>query len=235
VDYELASRLNLGLLPFDILPEKCTCCHQKNYPNNPSFLSSDPWHYLSCPARKNNEGAIRHNTINKSISKLISMVGGISVIEPTNLHPDNNLRPDQRIILNDKEYILDVSIIHPTCKTYLQYDYSKRPLGSAENRAMEKSLKYHELMSARNLHEKKSEFIPFIMETYGGISKLGQQFMKDIYLFSQNNQSIWTSDEIKFILRFNLSISLQRGNADLMRMGHSSDSYLFHSRRHSFV
>jgi len=162
------------------------------------------------------------------------MIGGITILEPTQLLPNTNLRPDQLVKLDHKDFILDVSVIHPSCPSYLNYNYSQHSLGCAENRATEKITKYTDLMSHRNHHNNQSKFIPFkafIMETYGGINQLGQDFMKEIYIFSQNNQTIWTQEEIQYLLRFNLSVAIQRGNADLCRTGYSSDAYLF--RRNS--
>ena len=231
-DYEIAARLNLGLIPYDTLPLFCSSCHRKSHPLESISLQDDPWHYLSCPARRNNEGAIRHHQINKSISKLVNIIGGLTVLEPPSLHPNNKLRPDQQILLDNQEFILDVSVIHPTCPSYLPYDFTQRGLGSAEFCANKKISKYQELMNGRNLEEKQSIFIPFIMETYGGINKLGQNLMKHLIVYSQQNQFIWTQEEIKYLLRFNLSIAIQRGNAALCRMGYSSDTYLF-SRRNS--
>lgn len=162
----------------------------------------------------------------------MDLVGGVSVVEPANLDPDNRLRPDQQIILDKKKFIIDVSIVHPASQSYLNLDCTKRSLGLAESKAMSKTLKYHDLLKKRNgNNNQKSIFVPFILETFGGISRSGADLLKKINIFSQQNQSVWTSDEIKFILRFSISCALQRGNAAAIRQGYLNDSHFGSSRR----
>lgn len=232
-DYEIISRLSLGLKPYDTLPKECSSCHRKNSPIECYQIDKgDIWHYISCPLRRNNELAIRHNQINLTLRKIVDLVGGVSVVEPANLDPDNRLRPDQQIILDKKEFIIDVSIVHPASQSYLNLDCTKRSLGLAESKAMSKTLKYHDLLKKRNgNNNQKSIFVPFILETFGGISRSGADLLKEINIFSQQNQSVWTSDEIKFILRFSISCALQRGNAAAIRQGYLNDSHFGSSRR----
>ncbi len=77
-DFEIASRFSLGLKPYDTLPKECSSCHRMNDPSQFYQIDKgDHWHYISCPLRRNNEGAFRHHQINYKLQQIVESVGGI--------------------------------------------------------------------------------------------------------------------------------------------------------------
>lgn len=57
------------------------------------------------------------------------------------------------------------------------------------------------------------EFVPFAIETYGGLSDSAITLLNEIAVFASGNLSAWTHEEIIQNLHSAISISVQRGDA----------------------
>ena len=82
------------------------------------------------------------------------------------------------------------------------------------NAEKEKCQKYHQL--SQNLN---ADFIPFIVETLGGITETGQTLLNNVILACSEHQSLWSPPELNEELYRAISIAIQRGNAMAMTAG----------------
>ena len=69
------------------------------------------------------EITIRHNQVVATIERFAKLAGATVVIEPKNLFSESLKRPDLQIIMNHKNYLLDVTIVHPTAPSNLTHTY----------------------------------------------------------------------------------------------------------------
>ena len=58
------------------------------------------------------------------------------------------------------------------------------------------------------------------METYGGSCKSAVDLINDIAIFAYSHESAWTREEIVTNLKASIALSLQRGNAHAVVIGH---------------
>ena len=117
------------------------------------------------------EISTRHHQVVATIERCAKLAGAIVVSEPKKLFSETAKRPDLQIVMNHKTYLLDVTIVHPTAPSNLQH--SQKLLGQAEAAEKLKKNKYDELSQNQNC-----TFIPFVIETYGGLGKRAQGFFK---------------------------------------------------------
>ena len=103
--------------------------------------------------------------------------------------------------------LLSVRVTHPLCPTYLSAAASQ-PLAATINAEKEKCQKYRQL--SQNL---SADFVPFVVETLGGITEKGQTLLNNVILACSEHQSIWSPQELNRELYGSISIAIQRGNA----------------------
>ena len=89
------------------------------------------------------EITIRHNQVVATIERFAKLAGATVVIEPKNLFSESLKRPDLQIIMNHKNYLLDVTIVHPTAPSNLTH--SQKVLGQAEMSEKLKINKYEQI------------------------------------------------------------------------------------------
>ena len=207
--YQIAARLNLGLTPSFYLPSSCRLCN----PESNSRLSTDPYHYLSCSSVKPREITQRHNSILRVLQRFFEYAGANTTIEPTSLGI-NRIRPDLQVILPGHHYLLDVCVTHPLCPSHISAA-ANRTLGATFSAEQAKSDKYRQL--AINL---QAEFIPFVIETLGGITKKGEKVLDNIILACSEYQSLWSPAELRKELLGAIAVAVQRGNGMAITAGH---------------
>jgi hypothetical protein len=159
IQYQVATRFNLGLKPFDNMPRECHSCRRRNNAAHHTLLQDDSWHYLNCTARRNAELGMRHDNIKKSIDVMVSMAGGLSIQEPANLNSENQQRPDLIVALDNKTILVDTTVINPIAPTYVNQSFTKQTLGAAHHKAQEKKKKYAQMLqsvSQANEHKDSS-------------------------------------------------------------------------------
>ena len=128
--YKLAVRLRLGLAPQDIMPNNCHSCHLYSR-QNLSLVEKNEWHHLTCmQGHGGREITIRHNQVVATIERFAKLAGAVVVVEPKGLFSESAKRPDLQIILNHKNYLLDVTIVHPTAPSNISH--SQKILGQAD-------------------------------------------------------------------------------------------------------
>jgi hypothetical protein len=103
-------------------------------------------------------------------------LGGLTIVEP---RPERGAggrrRPDLDVTIGGKRFLVDVSIRHPTAPSRVARAAAGRPLLTAERAAHEKML-YHG-PSVAALHP-PAEFVPFVLESYGGLASQAAAFTK---------------------------------------------------------
>jgi hypothetical protein len=119
--FSLSTRQSLGLKPLDILPSVCPACKKQ--------MENSVDHHLTCKRFSSKQAIDRHNQIVKILINHSSRAGILTELEPSNFDPNSGLLPDVKLIINDKTYFIDVSIIHPLAKSNLS-SASKGPLKS---------------------------------------------------------------------------------------------------------
>ena len=123
----------------------------------------------------------------------------------------NNIpRSDAVIYTPSTTYLLDVAIPHPTSPSYINKAKNQPALTIAKAREKEKHHKYDNIAK-----QQEATFIPFVMESYGGIGVEAMQFIKILAGFIATNLHISNISAQQLICR-RLSVALQIGNARIM-------------------
>jgi hypothetical protein len=163
---------------------------------------------------RKNEINLRHDAVNKLIQCYAQHANAITQHEPSGLSAESSqIRPDCRIILDSLTLLVDATIVHPTAKGKLESTTDaerimNKPLGCASEAAQSKRSKY----SSMALYQ-GAQFIPFAMETYGGMEQSCMQLMKEIGTFAVDHESAWSRKEIIDNCLQAIAIAVQRGNA----------------------
>lgn len=215
VHFQLAARLRLGLPPKDIMPQNCYSCHQHSS-RSLSLVEKDEWHFMHCmEGHGGREITLRHHQVVRVIKKYAELAGAQVTIEPHHVFSESNKRPDLQIIMNHKCYLLDVAITNPTAPTNVSN--SQKVLGQANTYEKIKIRKYDEL--ARVQH---SNFIPFVIETYGGIGVKAQEFLSELSVFAHDHLTTYSHFDVVSGLRYAMACSVQRGNALIALAGYAN-------------
>ena len=201
--------MRLGLSVHDKRLSHCVVCasHGLCDDDNNNFIV-DPYHYLSCKYTRASTFINRHNSVVKILADAAEKAGLDCTLEPSHLSDENNKRPDLIIHYNDNVYIVDVAIVHPTAASYLKV--STKQFAISDAKAVDKIRKYSSLTGKNN-----AKFIPFIVETYGGIHSTALEFIETISIAAgENTFSLHTSNEIYHMLTNSIACAVQIGNAN---------------------
>jgi hypothetical protein len=203
--YQICSKMRLGLEPLP-LPSDCASCGTAN------ACAEDPTHPLNCIAQKGRTITIRHNDAVDSICVSAFHAGGLAIKEPRDLGGrGDRTRPDIQLLLNGHQLLVDVTVRHPTCMTNIQHGSATQQLAAAHKGEAEKKRKYDAM--AKTQHAK---FIPFAVETYGGMGKSARKLIKRIASVAQDRQQGWSDKEVRKQLEESGDMELQRGNANII-------------------
>ena len=179
-------------------------------------LKDDPLHFQACLYTKT-ATTQRHNLVQNTLAEIANECNVIYKIKEKS-EVDEKI-PDIKFeflrvhrVTGVRSTISDVSIIHPSSTTYLNNGSSA--LGAATRRENEKIIKY---TNETNAH---TEFIPFVLESYGAFGKQSLAILKlmmDYKTRSLINSYHYKIEEILeneylFDAKVRLSIVLQRGN-----------------------
>ena len=91
--------------------------------------------------------------------------GGAAVQEPRHLSTETRKRPDLQIVLPNRHILTDVVVTHPLAPSYFRAT-GKEHLIKAKHAAAAKCRKYAEVADSQ-----QADFIPFSIESTGGIGK----------------------------------------------------------------
>ena len=65
----------------------------------------------------------------------------------------------------------------------------------------------------------QAEFVPFVVETLGGITTISQTLLNNVILACSEHQSLWSPQQLTTELYGSIAIAIQRGNANIMTAG----------------
>ena len=183
------------------LPSKCACG---------TFLVEDLHHFLGCHKLKPTL-PIRHRDRLLHLLARLARMGNITTQVEVPL--DDLKRPDANFFLSSRTLAIDVSVIHPSAKTYRTA--AARPLGAAAIREKSKCNAYEEKSRKEDL-----AFLPFVMETYGAFGKKASETLAELAAEASHNglHQIAGMNFTTFAVRA-LSVCLQSGNAMALLKG----------------
>ena len=200
--YRIAARLNLLLPPHhNQMPRDCTSCHK------PDAFEKDSWHHLACNSHKRREINARHNAVLLALYSHVRYAGGAATMEPPRLSADSRIRPDLRIVFPNQHILTDVVISHPTCPSHIVAASAKQ-LATAEQAAVIKHNTYDQLAIGL-----QARFLPFSVETMGGMSKEAVELVEQIGLACRDHLTLATHESIAKGVRASVACAVQRGNA----------------------
>jgi hypothetical protein len=140
-------------------------------------------------------------------------------IEPTEYYDETKsnskkLRPDVAFSKGFGTILVDVTVVHPTSAGRVSAHTGPiKPLAAADKKAKEKSIKYSTDKLTESAKQYNVQFIPFVVETYGGIHSQGEQLLLSIASSAVDYSSIYSVETIHQQLRADIAIDVQRGNA----------------------
>jgi hypothetical protein len=167
-------------------------------------LQFDPWHVLS--HKGGGEAGRRHDEIVNRLVEAVQRAGGQAWAEPRQDFWQDRRRTDIFAVLGAKSYHIDVRVTHPTSTSYVEVA-CQGPLRAAEVAAAEKKRRYAALARAEG-----ADFVPFIVETYGGFGKEARAFIDDLAKFAAITSQVWSASEMRFMVRSEVHRALFEGN-----------------------
>ena len=108
---------------------------------------------------------------------------------------------------------MDVTIRHPACKTNIMHGSARQQLAAAHKGEAEKKAKYASMAKTQ-----QAEFLPFAVETYGGLGKAARKLRKRIASSAQEGPQMLSEKEVMRELRGSVAIAVrvQKGNANII-------------------
>jgi len=167
-------------------------------------LEGDPWHILS--HKGGGEAGRRHDEIVNRLVDAVQRAGGQAWAEPRQDFLEDRRRTDIFAVLGAKSFHLDVRVTHPTSTSYVEVA-CQGPLRAADVAAAEKKRRYTALARAEG-----AEFVPFIVETYGGFGKEARAFIDELAKFAAITSQVWSAAETRFMVRSEVQKALFEGN-----------------------
>ena len=213
--YRLAARLNLDLAPLRNmapLPAQCPTCHQQG-------AFSDTWHCLICSSHKRGRGGVarRHHAVNHALCETAWTLGGQADMEVQGLLPGSRLRPDLRLVFHGDYLLSDVMINHPLAPSYQSRVAGGRPMTVARASASNKRQKYERMQ-----RHVGATFIPFVADSYGGLSEDALQLVGRMADAAQLHMQMWQREQIVRHIVSNVAVAIQRENAATVLAGHAA-------------
>jgi hypothetical protein len=183
-------------------------------------LLENPWHFVGCSELKR-AFKDRHDQLVEVMRAHLDRLNAVVSKEPVGVYDTNRhtaaergLRPDIKVTLDDKTVLLDLSVTHPLAKSYV-HGASQRKLAAAHEREKVKVKKY--VPATEKLHN--HSFLPIVFESYGGVAKDAQNFIKMVARYADQNSLTDAPSSIMASLRNALAITLKKGNAGMLREG----------------
>ena len=87
--------------------------------------------------------------------------------------------------------MVDVTIRHPACKTNIMHGSARQQLAAAHKGEAEKKAKYAAMAKTQ-----QASFIPFAVETYGGLAKAARKVMKRIASSAEEGAQMLSEKEL---------------------------------------
>lgn len=209
--FAAAARIRLGLQPAAMMPERCVCGREFK---GMGGGASD--HLLSCKSLYHEGTNRRHNPLAQVVNTIMRKAGAYVVAEPRNLLKDDGRRPDLYATFPHgmQETAVDVTVVHPAAETYKR-KAAEKSLSAAGVAAKRKRARYQAVLADVGIR-----FIPFAVESFGGVCKEARAFMKELALQAAHCGPV---GETAALLRREfggmVSVAVQKGNAAMVLAG----------------
>jgi hypothetical protein len=198
--FVLAVKHRLGLRPIEDLPAHCACGAK---------LSVDPQHFYSCGQLKRKAMTVRHDSVVRLLRDSFHHVGAVVHVEPR-LYDTTRVRPDLDVLLPNLNLMLDVAVTHPGAPSRK----SDRCLAAANDLQATKNRRYKDWALARG-----GMFLPFVCETHGALGHQADEVIKLLAKAASNTTLTTSVRDFMMHFRQALSVTLQRGNGLVAKMG----------------
>ena len=175
-EFRLALRMRLGLpLLRDGIQPYCKCKKSVD----------DGYHFFTCTGV---EKTTRHNLVAAEIQSLCRTAGLHYEREESFIlkASDHALRLGGVVHIPDAKNnhaCIDVSIVHPTSKSYLQG--AQKTLGAAKEAYKKKLKHYQEWIEIQEEDLSRHVLVPFIMESYGAFHREAKRFLERVYAIAR--------------------------------------------------
>jgi len=195
VHYRLAMAYRLGM-PVVLPPAKgrelCTC----------GYLTTDLAHVHGCPPLRAAAGIPAHDAINSLLVDQFTRAGE-QVLKEVML--PSGKRMDAKVFMQHRVLNIDVSVTCPSVKSY-QVMASENPMWAASMREAYKCSKYED-----EIDREGGDFVPFVMESYGAMTRTVEHMAELIEEAAINN--CVPQPPTKQVVLNEMAVQLQRGNA----------------------
>jgi Reverse transcriptase (RNA-dependent DNA polymerase) len=205
-------------------------------------FTQDPDHFHSCAAHRRTHLTVRHNNLVQLLMQLARSVGFYASHEPNHhqrpaaLHVELASTPLPNDMADESEEPLptgwndhaDILLVKHDCKLYVDVAVTRPTARSRLEKASElRGVLTTPLYACRKFMERKHakydaiaqlngyEMIPFIVESYGGLSLDARQLLSRL---ASHSTQVSESEWLRHALR-SLSVALQAGNAFVAQAG----------------
>ena len=171
-------------------------------------------HYLGCPQLMHSTGTYRHNMVTQALASVFRRAGAsVQVEAPTGV---GFRRFDILAIFAHRTLALDVSVPHPTCRTYLAARRLTEEGAVAARAEAAKATAY-----AAEARDVGAAFHPFVIESYGHFGRSASALLRSLTeLRAEITPPSSLSESTLLSLAVTAcSIAVQRGNAACYREG----------------
>ena len=213
-DFITALRMRLLLRPVGVGPGAviCNACQRLTADEVPS---SDPrFHGLSC-AKVRDIWVKRHQHLTQLVCDLLTrLVGRDRVRKEVVLQAGADYRMDLVVWVGETQYYVDVGVVDPTCRRYVDH-FNSATVAQAAARAREadKRHKYTPVLTRMNVD--LGNFVPFIVECSGRVGPAAEDWLE---IVSRSARAHHDDDTIQSAIRFfrrRLVVGMLRGNGIL--------------------
>jgi hypothetical protein len=202
--WRMAARLRLGM-PGPSVDALCTGCKGRDVFNN------DTWHALTCSRLSTNAVITRHNNVVNVFAAVCPLIHCPVRVEPAGLDRTDKKRPDMCIHTPSGSLLVDVTIIHPTAKSYSRR-VAKHGVAAVGDKADKSKINKYADMTA----DLDYEFHSVVLYTYGGFHSSALKLINRLADSVDETTCLMSRARFKQSLMEKVAIAVQRGTADIM-------------------
>ena len=108
-------------------------------------------------------------------------------------------------------------------------NYVKKPLAAAKKAEKRKEAKYREAMATYDDAGNRGEvkFVPFVLESFGGMGTRAQEFLSALSAHSRNHISAWSHLDLVESMKKAVATAVQRGNGMILLAGYANTTRIY--------
>ena len=202
-----AAQLRLGMSPPIYEPHERsehTCSHS-------AAANSDGWHPLTCISGRGVDITARHNAVVQRLAHFARMLCVQPIVEPAGLHSDDQRRPDIQLDLPEATLLGDVTISHPSARSWQRVASIRGVEAVGDAREAEKNHLYADMAQQREM-----QFGAIVLYTYGGFHSSALRFISQMAKAVDPATCLTSPAQWKQELMQQIAVAVQRGNANIM-------------------